>query len=58
MPILEVTIRDLYDSGTDTVLLQGRMKDRFLRATDKSRFIAELETVSFSNPYVVSARNV
>jgi hypothetical protein len=58
MAQVQVTIRDLYIPGTDTVTLQGKMADRFRKANNiqRSSMIASLDTVAFTNPYIVKTK--
>lgn len=55
---IEVTIRDMYMAGTETVILEGNAAEAYLASTDKSKFVQRLETVEFKNPYIVGRRNV
>lgn len=57
MKRIEVTIRDMYMAGTDTVVLEGKAAEAYMSSTDKSKFIADLETVEFTNPYIVGRKN-
>jgi len=52
---LTITIRDMYATGTDTVVLQGKLVEAYEKAVDKSAFLTKLETVSFADPYVTHA---
>jgi hypothetical protein len=52
--VMDVTFRDMYQSGTDTVRLSGRALNTFRFSVDKSSFLRRLETVDFEAPYVVS----
>ena len=56
--IIEVTMRDLYMTGTDTVILEGNIADRYRKSSDKSRFLANLETVAFESPYAIKDRTI
>jgi hypothetical protein len=53
---IEVTMRDLYMDGTDTVVLKGRFAELYLSSPYKSNVIAGLETVEFDHPYVIKER--
>jgi hypothetical protein len=54
--IIEVTMRDLYLEGKDTVILQGKLAERYKSTPYKSNFLVQLETVEFSHPYVISEK--
>lgn len=56
MKSIEITVRDMFMSGTDTIVLEGKMAEAYLSSQDKSRFIANLETVEFKNPYIVGRK--
>jgi len=58
MSAIEVVIRDLYKTGQDTIILEGKAAERYSKSADKSRFLASLETVDFDKPYVISAKKV
>jgi len=53
---IEVTMRDLYKTGTDTVILKGAAAKRYLSTPYKSYFLAQLETVDFTDPYVINEK--
>lgn len=55
---IEVTFRDLYKTGDDTVILEGRAERGYRKARDKDRFLRNLETVSFEAPYVVREKEL
>jgi len=53
---IEVTMRDLYKAGTDTVILEGKLAERYKSTPYKSNFLANLETVDYTHPYVISEK--
>jgi hypothetical protein len=53
---ITVTMRDMYMEGTDTVELEGKMAEAYLKSPDKSKFLANLETVVFTTPYIVGRK--
>lgn len=50
---ITVVMRDMYMTGTDTVVLAAWAAKAYQKATDKSRFLANLETVVFTAPYPI-----
>lgn len=53
MKKIEITFRDLYQEGTDTVILIGGVAETFLISKDQNAFLTKLETVSFTHPYII-----
>ena len=53
---ITVTFRDMYKEGIDTVELVGKAAEAYLRSSNKSKFIADLETVDFTHPYIVGRK--
>jgi hypothetical protein len=50
---IEVTMRDLYMLGTDTVVLKGKLAEIYSKSTFKSNVLGSLESVEFTHPYVI-----
>jgi len=53
MKKVELTFRDMYINGTETVVLEGKAAEAYDKSYDKSAFLANLETVVFEHPYVI-----
>lgn len=53
---LEVQMKDNLMRGIEAVILEGHMIYDYQNAYDKSRFLAKLEKVSFTEPYPISER--
>jgi hypothetical protein len=57
---IEITLRDMYIEGMDTVILEGKLAEEFpnLTVSQKEKLISRMETVYFKNFYISKVRRV
>lgn len=54
----QLTLRDMYQTGTDTIIVTAKFYRHIMNAADPSLALAQLETIYFTHPYIAAVTKI